>query len=64
MGVPSPLITLPVDLEEYSGSRVGRTAVGAYAAHTRASTPGMSISKRLAAVERTVGCELSSSPKA
>lgn len=54
MGVPSTLITLSMELEEHSGSRVGWTAIGAYAVHNRASTPGMSISKRLAAVERTV----------
>lgn len=53
VGVPSKLITLSMELEEYSGTRVGWTTVGAYAVniHNRASTPGMSISKRLAALE-------------
>lgn len=53
MGVPSTLITLSMELEELSGRRVGRTAIGAYAADTnnRASTPGMSISKRIASLE-------------
>lgn len=54
MGVPSTLITLYMELEEHSGRRVGWTAIGAYSVHThnRASTPGMSISKRLASLER------------
>lgn len=48
VGVPSALITLSLDLEEYFGRRAGWTAIGAYAAHARngASAPGMSISKR------------------
>ena len=41
VGVPSALISLSMELEEYSGRRVDWTAIGAYAAHTRngASTP-------------------------
>lgn len=53
VGVPSTLITLSMELKEHSGRRVGWTAIGPYAVHThyRASTSGMSISKRLAALE-------------
>lgn len=65
VGVPSTLITLSVELEEKSGRRVGwldsDRGIGSKThAHNTASTPGMSISKRIAAPESVAECELSS----